>query len=104
MITYSNTGGEIMNKKLTIFNEDTKHGTVEWRWKTTGEPSAMYKSFNYQWWFPKKTDFEVLTRLSTEARKEVRDEIWGNMQEEIEYFKRFYKMHKDNKKRVKNET
>jgi len=77
---------------------DTEHGAIQWRWKGSGSPSAEYKSLNYQWWFPKKSDFELVTKVDAAIRQEVIDEIWEDMQEEIEYFKRLYKLHKSNKK------
>lgn len=95
---------DIYPNALLVFNEDTKHGTVEWRWKTEGDPSPAYKSLNYNWWTPKKSDFQILTKLDTDKRQEAKDEIWGNMQEEIQFFKRLYKLHRDNKKAAKNEA
>tara|TARA_R110000744_G_scaffold95133_2_gene183908 strand:- start:13622 stop:13921 length:300 start_codon:yes stop_codon:yes gene_type:complete len=97
---------DIYPKALLVFSEETEQGTVEWRWKTEGDPSPSYKSLNYSWWTPKKSDFEILTKLDTKNKQEARDEVWANMQEEIEYFKKLkaakYKLQRDSKREVKN--
>jgi hypothetical protein len=95
---------DIYPKALLVFNEETEHGNIEWRWRDEGDPSPAYKSLNLQWWTPKKSDFQILTKLDAKQKQEAKDEIWANMQEEIEYFKELYKLHRNNKKEGKNET
>ena len=41
---------------------NTKHGAIEWRWKDSGQPSPEYKSLNHQWWIPKKSEFELVSK------------------------------------------
>ena len=95
---------DIYPKALLVFNEETEHGNIEWRWRDEGDPSPAYKSLNHQWWTPKKSDFQILTKLDAKQKQEAKDEIWANMQEEIEYFKELYKLHRNKKKEGKNET
>ena len=73
---------------------NTKHGAIEWRWKTAGDPSPAYKSLNHQWWIPKKSEFELITKVDLDIKQEVKDEIWEDMQCEFEYTKELYKLHK----------
>ena len=80
---------------------NTEHGQIEWRWKATGDPSPAYKSLKYQWWTPKKSDFEIVTKLDTAIKQEVKNEIWDGLQVEIQYFKDLYRLHKNNKKESK---
>ena len=63
----------------------------------------FYKSLNYQWWTPKKSDFEIVTKLDTSIKQEVKNEIWDGLQVEIQYFKDLYRLHKNNKKENKND-
>ena len=79
---------------------NTKHGAIEWRWKTTGDPSPAYKSLNHQWWIPKKSEFELITKVDLNIKQEVKDEIWEDMQSDFEYQKGIYKLHKLNKRAV----
>ena len=80
---------------------NTKHGAIQWRWKDIGEPSPAYKSLNHQWWFPKKSEFELVTVVDSTIRQEVKDEIWEDMQTEIDYIKTIYKIRKSNKRESK---
>ena len=77
---------------------NTEHGAIQWRWKDIGQPSSAYKSLNHQWWIPKKSDFELVTKVDASIRQEVKDEIWEDMQSDFEYQKSIYKIHKLNKK------
>ena len=77
---------------------NTKHGAIEWRWKTTGDPSPAYKSLNHQWWIPKKSDFEIISNKDQNTKQEIKNEIWEDMQLDITYTKDLYKLHKLNKK------
>jgi hypothetical protein len=77
---------------------NTKHGAIEWRWKATGDPSPSYKSLNYQWWIPNKSDFEIVSKVDVDIKQEIKNEIWDDMQKEIQYTKDLYKLHKQNKK------
>ena len=77
---------------------NTEHGAIQWRWKDSGEPSPAYKSLNHQWWIPKKSDLELVTKVDASIRQEVKDEIWEDMQIDIAYTKDLYKLHKANKR------
>ena len=77
---------------------NTEHGQIEWRWKTTGDPSPFYKSLNYQWWIPNKSDFEIVSKVDVDIKQAIKNEIWDDMQGEIQYTKDLYKLHKQNKK------
>jgi|TARA_R100000482_G_scaffold100254_1_gene43677 hypothetical protein len=77
---------------------NTKHGAIEWRWKTIGDPSPAYKSLNHQWWIPKKSEFELITKVDLDIKQEVKDEIWEDMQSDFDYTKELYKLHKKIKK------
>ena len=77
---------------------NTEHGQIEWRWKTTGEPSPAYKSMNYQWWIPNKSDIEILGAMDNQSKQEIKNELWEDMQEHIQYIKNLYKLHKANKR------
>ena len=79
----------------------TEHGIVQWKWKDSGNPSAEYKSLNYQWWLPKKSDFEITSNADQITKQEIKNEIWEDMQCDFEYQKGIYKLHKQNKKRDK---
>ena len=81
---------------------NTKHGQAEWKWKGEGSSSAAYKSLNHQWWFPNKSDFEIVTKLDPIIKQEVKDEIWKDLEIHNAYFKDLYKQHKLNKKEKKN--
>ena len=80
-------------------------GVIQWDWKgenLPGEtPSPKYKAYNYQWYVPKKSEFEIVTKLDRQTRQEVKDEIWEDMQLSIEYQKQIYKLHKQMKKESK---
>ena len=82
---------------------NTKHGAIEWRWKDSGQPSPEYKSLNHQWWIPKKSEFELVTKVDTSIKQEIKDEIWEDMQSDFEYQKSIYKLHKLNKRESKND-
>lgn len=86
-----------MNDVLNTFYWQTEAGNVIWRWKTTGDPSPAHKSLNYQWWTPKKSEFEILSSPKSISKQEAKDAIWEDMQESINYFKELYKIHKANK-------
>ena len=77
---------------------NTERGQIEWRWKTTGEPSPAYKSMNYQWWIPNKSDIEILGAMDNQSKQEIKNELWEDMQEHIQYIKDLYKLHKANKR------
>jgi len=77
---------------------NTEHGAIQWKWKDSGSPSAEYKSLNHQWWIPKKSDLELVTKVDASIRQEVKDEIWEDMQSDYEYQKSIYKLHKANKR------
>ena len=47
---------------------NTEHGAIQWKWKDSGSPSAEYKSLNHQWWIPKKSDFELVTKVDASIR------------------------------------
>ena len=86
-----------MNDVLNTFYWQTETGNVIWRWKTTGDPSPAYKSLNYQWWTPKKSELEIISTQKSTNKQEVKDAIWEDLQGEINYFKDLYKLHKANK-------
>lgn len=77
---------------------NTKYGAIQWRWKANGNPSPAYKSLNYQWWIPNKSDIEILGAIDKETKQEIKNEVWDDMQEDIQYTKDLYKLHKQNKK------
>jgi hypothetical protein len=56
---------------------------------------------NHQWWIPKKSEFELVTKVDASIRQEIKDEIWEDMQSDFEYQKSIYKIHKLNKKNLK---
>jgi len=80
---------------------NTKHGVIQWRWKDLGQPSSEYKSLNHQWWIPKKSEFELVTKVDASIKQEIKDEIWEDMQSDFEYQKSIYKIHKLNKRESK---
>jgi len=89
----------------------TNHGIVEWRWKKEktedakeDRTSPFYKSLHYQWWIPKKSDFEIVTDLDRQTKQEVKDEIWEDLQNEINYIKNLYKLHKKTKREESSES
>ena len=51
---------------------NTKHGAIEWRWKDSGQPSPEYKSLNHQWWIPKKSEFELVTKVDASIKQEIK--------------------------------
>jgi len=77
---------------------NTIHGVVQWQWKVEGQVSPEYKSLNHQWWTPNKSDFEIVTKLDADVKQEVKNEIWEDLQSEIQWTKDRYKQHKQNKK------
>ena len=77
---------------------NTIHGVVQWQWKVEGQVSPEYKSLNHQWWTPNKSDFENVTKLYSAVRQEAKNEIWEDLQSEIQWTKDRYKQHKQNKK------
>jgi hypothetical protein len=86
-----------MNDALNTFYWQGESGNVIWRWKTVGDPSPAYKSLNHQWWIPKKSEFEIVSAPDSINKQEVKDAIWEDMQESLNYFKELYKLHKANK-------
>jgi len=81
----------------------TKHGDIEWKWKDTGHPSAEYKSIHHQWWIPKKSDLQIVSKVDILFKQDVKDEIWNDMQSDLDYLKDIYKLHKKNKKKIAQE-
>ena len=79
----------------------TEHGDIEWKWKDSGHPSAEYKSINHQWWIPKKSDLQIVSKLDVLFIQDVKDEIWNDMQPDLDYLKGIYKLHKQNRKNVR---
>ena len=86
-----------MNNLLNTFYWETDFGDVIWRWKEDGDPSPAHKSLNYQWWTPKKSELEIVSVPDSVNKQEVKNEIWEDLQGEIEFFKNLYKLHKANK-------
>ena len=86
-----------MNNLLNTFYWETDSGDVIWRWKEDGDPSPAHKSLNYQWWTPKKSELEIVSVPDSVNKHEVKNEIWEDLQGEIEFFKNLYKLHKANK-------
>ena len=73
------------------FKSTTLDKEIGWTWKD------MDKAY-WDTWIPKKSEFELVTVVDSTIRQEVKDEIWENMQTEIDYIKTIYKIRKSNKR------
>ena len=51
---------------------------IAWTWKD------MDKAY-WDTWIPKKSDIKIITRLNKEQKKQVLDELWEDLQSDIQF-------------------
>ena len=61
------------------YTSQTLDQTIEWSWSDDCQEKQYWQT-----WIPKKSDLKIRTKLKRDVSQQVKDELWENLQGEIQ--------------------
>ena len=61
------------------YTSQTLDQTIEWSWSDESQEKQYWQT-----WIPKKSELKIITKLKRDVSQQVKDELWEDLQGEIQ--------------------